>query len=229
MRWLDQRLKWQNLKQDTNMNILNKQESSMIWFPEVIFVNNNNVQRITRDDKSTIVVEKYGVGVANLFSDLHNAEIFKGGDNSIRYNQISSINLSCDFKLSTYPFDTQQCTIQLSVPRNHKDWVEVRAKSMMYTGQTELQQFSVDKSFQKNTRNNMNNESVAIFVMTFNRKISYNLIAVYLPTSTIFIISLLTLRVPIEHFEASIMVQLTSMLVMYTLFQAIAVSLPKVN
>ena len=75
----------------------------------------------------------------------------------------------------------------------------------------------------------MNNESVAIFVMTFNRKISYNLIAVYLPTSTIFIISLLTLRVPIEHFEASIMVQLTSMLVMYTLFQAIAVSLPKVN
>ena len=92
MRWLDQRLKWQNLKQDTNMNILNKQESSMIWFPEVIFVNNNNVQRITRDEKSTIVVEKYGVGVANLFSDLHNAEIFKGGDNSIRYNQISSIN-----------------------------------------------------------------------------------------------------------------------------------------
>ena len=74
MRWLDQRLKWQNLKQDTNMNILNKQESSMIWFPEVIFVNNNNVQRITRDDKSTIVVEKYGVGVANLFSDLHNAQ-----------------------------------------------------------------------------------------------------------------------------------------------------------
>ena len=200
----------------------------MIWFPEVIFVNNNDVERMTRDEKSTIVVQNYGAGVANIFSDLHNAEIFRGEDNSIFYSKTYSINLFCDFKLNTYPFDTQQCTIQLSVPRNHKDWVEMRAEKMNYTGQTELQQFSVDKSFQMNIRNNIN-ESVAIFVMTFNRKISYNLIAVYLPTSTIFIISLLTLRVPIERFEASIMVQLTSMLVMYTLFQAIAVSLPKVN
>ena len=58
---------------------------------------------------------------------------------------------------------------------------------------------------------------------------AYHVISVFLPSSTIFVISLVTMFVHIKHIEATIMVHLTAMLVMYTLFQAISVSLPQVG
>ena len=64
--------------------------------------------------------------------------------------------------------------------------------------------------------------------MKFQRKFSYYLISVYIPSLSLFIISLVTMYIDIVHFEATIMVHLTVMLVVYTLFQAISVSLPKV-
>ena len=74
-----------------------------------------------------------------------------------------------------------------------------------------------------------NLNKTAVFVMTLKRKIAYHIISVYLPSATIFFISLVTMYVHIKHVEATIMVHLTAMLVMYTLFQAISISLPKVT
>ena len=226
MKWLDERLQWQNLKENENLNVLSGEEKNLLWFPDINFANNDNVKSMVRDEKATIFVQRNGSGIFTE-PELSNAEVYEGRDNPITYRRSYSVNLSCDFKLQTYPFDTQQCTIQLRVPSKQGEWVSVRAENFSYMGKVELQQFSVGKIFLRNMK--INKEDNAVFVMTFHRKISYHMFSTYLPTTTIFIISLLTLRVPIEHFEASIMVQLTSMLVMYTLFQATAGSLPKVN
>ena len=72
-------------------------------------------------------------------------------------------------------------------------------------------------------------EKRAVFIMTFKRKIAYHVISVYLPSSTTFVISLITMYVHNKHIEAIIVVHLTAMLVMTTLFQAISVSLPQVG
>ena len=55
----------------------------------------------------------------------------------------------------------------------------------------------------------------------------YHLAATYLPTACLLIIAEITLFIDDSHFEATIQVSLTSMLVMYTLYQSIAVSLPQ--
>ena len=70
---------------------------------------------------------------------------------------------------------------------------------------------------------------LVFFIMTFKRKIAYHVISVYLPSSTTFVISLITMYVHNKHIEAIIVVHLTAMLVMTTLFQAISVSLPQVG
>ena len=88
----------------------------------------------------------------------------------------------------------------------------------------DLPQFSVTK-----VASTTNEKRAAVFVMTFKRKLAYHIVSVYLPSSTIFIISLITMYVHIKHIEATIMVHLTAMLVMYTLFQALSASLPKVQ
>ena len=99
----------------------------------------------------------------------------------------------------------------------------MRPKALIYTGVADLPQFSVTKVASKNIN------KTAVFVMTLKRKIAYHIISVYLPSATIFFISLVTMFVHIKHVEATIMVHLTAMLVMYTLFQAISISLPKVR
>ena len=105
----------------------------------------------------------------------------------------------------------------------NRDEVELVPESLFFTGHPELPQFSVTKVAATKI------EKRAIFIMTFKRKIAYHVISVYLPSSTIFVISLITMYVHIKHIEATIIVHLTAMLVMYTLFQAISVSLPQVG
>ena len=59
------------------------------------------------------------------------------------------------------------------------------------------------------------------------RILTQHIINTYLPTICLIMIAELTLFIGVEHFEASIMVALTSMLVMYTLYQSISASLPQ--
>ena len=60
----------------------------------------------------------------------------------------------------------------------------------------------------------------------FCRKLSYHIVNIYLPTLCLVIIAGLTLFIDLSHFEATVMVALTSMLVTYTLYQSISEYLP---
>ena len=103
-----------------------------------------------------------------------------------------------------------------------REEVELVPQILNYTGLPDLTQFSVTKVDARRI------DEKAMFIMTVKRKIAYHVISIYLPSSTIMFISLVTMYVHIKHIEATIIVHLTAMLVMYTLFQAISVSLPKV-
>ena len=61
------------------------------------------------------------------------------------------------------------------------------------------------------------------------RKISYHIVNIYMPTFCLIIIAGLTLFIDYSHFEVSIMVALTTMLVTYTLYQSISVHLPNTS
>ena len=54
----------------------------------------------------------------------------------------------------------------------------------------------------------------------------YFIATTFMPTVCILFMALVTLFIDQSHFEATIMVALTAMLVMYTLFQSVAISLP---
>ena len=58
------------------------------------------------------------------------------------------------------------------------------------------------------------------------RKLSYHVVNIYIPTLTLTIIAGFTLFIDFIHFQALIMIALTSMLVTYTLYQSISTYLP---
>ena len=62
--------------------------------------------------------------------------------------------------------------------------------------------------------------------ITLCRKLSYHIFSIYIPTLVLIMIAGFTLFIDFSHFEVSIMIALTSMLVTYTLFQSISHHLP---
>lgn len=61
----------------------------------------------------------------------------------------------------------------------------------------------------------------------YSRINTHHFVATFLPTFCLIIMAEMTLFIDVSHFEATIMVALTSMLVMYTLYQSIAANLPQ--
>ena len=61
------------------------------------------------------------------------------------------------------------------------------------------------------------------------RKLSYHIFNTYIPTIVLIMIAGFTLFIDFSHFEVSIMIALTSMLVTYTLHQSISENLPNTS
>jgi hypothetical protein len=91
-----------------------------------------------------------------------------------------------------------------------------------YTGNTKLVQFQV-----LNVTKGMSQTRSINIDINLQRMYFYHLAATYLPTTCLLLIAEITLFIDDSHFEATIMVSLTSMLVLYTLYQSVAVSLPQ--
>ena len=186
--------------------------------------NNDEEERMVLDEKALLIVNrKEKEGFPSTHRDLDAAEIFLGELNPILYRRTYSSKFDCNYNLESYPFDTQECKMELMVPPSLTDLVELVAQNITYLGPTKLAQFEIIKSTFHNE------DGVAIFIMIFRRRFANQLVTVYIPSMCLLGITIITSYIETEHFEANIMVYLTTMLVMYTLFQAIATSLPQVN
>ena len=89
-------------------------------------------------------------------------------------------------------------------------------------GHNNLLQFTVSNF----TISGFENDSVIEVEFTLQRMVMFHLVNTYMPTACILIIVEITLFIDESHFESNIMVALTGMLVMYTLYQRISLTLP---
>ena len=83
----------------------------MLWLPLVIYWNTNQ-EETTRlgmewEWTTDVVVQREGAAKKSLMTDIDEAEIFKGGENSLRMEQTYTHSFHCVFELSNYPFDVQ--------------------------------------------------------------------------------------------------------------------------
>ena len=120
LEWFDSRLEMQNLKVNENFNLLADEERNSIWFPEIMFGNNDDVERIVLDSKALLIVHREGESWLSPYEDNKTAEIFAGSENPFFYSRTYSTKFACDFQLQSYPFDTQECTMELVVPSSQR-------------------------------------------------------------------------------------------------------------
>ena len=111
LEWRENRVTYQNLKNDSTNNMLSQEEVNILWLPRVIYWNTDQ-EETTRlgmewEWTTDISVKKEGKHKRNTLTNLDEAEIFNGAENSLKMEQTYTHAFQCVFRLSKYPFDTQ--------------------------------------------------------------------------------------------------------------------------
>ena len=122
-----------------------------------------------------------------------------------------------------YPFDTQKCPIKVNRQSDFfLKWSDApRIHKIVLTQYDALHFVEFD--------NHTSSKNTAEVEITLCRKLSYHVFNTYIPTLVLIMIAGFTLFIDFSHFEVSIMIALTSMLVTYTLYQSISENLPNTS
>ena len=124
-----------------------------------------------------------------------------------------------------YPFDTQKCPIKVQIPDSfYNQFVMEWSKPPIIEKMT-LNQYDVLHYLEYDN----DTSSILGVEITLCRKLSYHIVNIYLPTLCLILIAGFTLFIDFSHFEVSIMIAMTSMLVTYTLYQSISAYLPQTS
>ena len=119
MEWYDPRISFRNLKEEKEENIISIEESCHLWLPSLYFKNSNFGQRTTTDSETSFHVKRHGKHGNNPVTEIHEDYIYKGSENPMVLARYYTVTLTCGFELELYPFDHQECPIELEVPFEH--------------------------------------------------------------------------------------------------------------
>ena len=127
----------------------------------------------------------------------------------------------CLYQLQNYPFDTQVCTIEMAASVMERKTVTLQLEQMILKSPTELTQYVMTKwSLESDGKGGV------LMVVVFKRRITNELLTTYLPSLLLILTTYATTFFKPFYFEAAVTVNLTTMLVMTTVFTSVMDKLP---
>ena len=105
------RIVYHNLKQDSSLNALSKDDIENLWLPVVIY-DNTDQKETTRlgmqwEWNTPVSVIREGNFTRSALEVVDEIEIFEGGENTLSMQQVYTWHFQCKYTLQVYPFDTQ--------------------------------------------------------------------------------------------------------------------------
>ena len=111
LQWRENRVKYQNLKEETSLNALNMEDVRNIWLPRIIYANTDQKEstRVGMDWEwaTGVSVQREGEFTRSGKNEVDEAEIFEGAENILIMTQTYTHQFQCKYQLQQYPFDTQ--------------------------------------------------------------------------------------------------------------------------
>ena len=189
MSWYDSRLHYKNLKASEYYNWISLE--SDIWYPVLVFHNTEEKENTLNDEKSVISILREGNNFSqSSLSWLENAHIYKGSENKLKLSRTYDVNFICNYNLFWWPFDTQHCTMNISVEDQnflqlaHPDLIE-------WVGETEVDEYRFTTT--KVSNETFEDKMLGICVkFTFKRNIFGAIMTIYIPSTLIVFVSYLT-------------------------------------
>merc|ERR1719210_805767 len=224
MKWFESRLKFQNLKDDINLNSFLPSEITQIWSPELIFENTENKPATIADERTTIKVEKGGNFKLNKRDENENIQYYAGSENQIRMSRFYNQRFTCDYQMGWYPFDVQKCKMDLSIKKGFAPFTKLLADQLRYDGPPALTKYDIQETKIEVVK--LEDVEAIRVTITLGRKLLGVLLNVFVPTAILNLISFSTNFYKDAYFESVIAINLTSMLVLVALFVQVNEGLP---
>ena len=213
LKWLDGRLKYNNLWPFPDINSLQPQEMEKIWFPYFIFDNTKKKNLSLLDGKASIKVLKIGSGILSGSDDTENKYIFDGFENLLEYRRFYSLEFECEYGFHWYPFDTQICFIDVTSTGDLKDFIQFEVDNFSYLGPLDLTEYSVKKTDMR-----VENGTLLRVEVIIQRRLLSLVLTAFVPTIILNIIGHMSNYFKEFFFEGLMSLNVTVMLVLTTMF-----------
>jgi len=235
-------VRFHNLKKKTSLNALAENDVDKLWLPLIVYDNTDqkestrlgeygNGEWITR-----VTVTREGNFTRNGVDEVDEAEIFEGAENRLTMNQTYTHEFQCEYALQLYPFDSQECKIQMTVESLALETVILDADQVLMMNTASLPRRFAELSIEDKDLTMFTitslvlrkdaNGNMVYMALKLKRKVSTELLTTYLPTILLLLISFTTIFFDRELFGDATQVNLTIMLVMTTIFTSKIMELP---
>ncbi|KAG7163887.1 Glutamate-gated chloride channel-like 1 [Homarus americanus] len=224
--WTDSRLKYQNLRSEMLANQMSVQEVSDIWRPHLQFPNiKDGALKLLKEDLFVLRVKE---PLPADFNKVKMDEMYGGDAARVVQRQHYSGIFVCAFDVFYYPFDVQQCSVQMQLASVSKELVAFTTERSVaeYTQDLSLSRYYVSDFFTKVPSNHIR-ETLIEVGYTLTRRFTLIVLSIYLPSLMLLAIGYSTLYVKVQMLEVRLVVSLTTLLVLYTFFNQTSSSLPQ--
>ncbi|XP_042877001.1 uncharacterized protein LOC122256409 [Penaeus japonicus] len=227
--WREGRVNYLNLNKDHSLNRVPYNTMRKLWVPTVDFTNTRGNHITHADEEATMMVLMSGKPTMGGDTQPQEVEVYSGWDNPLTVRRKYSETFQCDFDLSMYPFDQQECRLvltMLSASSRLLVFDESRTEAV-FTGNPHLVEYTVGRVGVEV----MNQRDFAVMNVKISlvRRAGYILMNVYIPSMLLLVVSYVTLYFRVGIFQARVLGSLTALLVMATLFTQASSHLPKTS
>ena len=143
-KWFDRKVTFQNLKNETELNIINPDDRALLWKPWTVYNNIEDKSKMAQTDREevwTVIPNSDNSFVLADNTFLHNTYLYDGASNMISYDKSYTTEWLCDFSMEWYPFDTQSCQMEYLT---REDLVRPIPEAVQFSG-NELPQHYIKK------------------------------------------------------------------------------------
>ncbi|XP_037792351.1 uncharacterized protein LOC119587736 [Penaeus monodon] len=219
--WKDARLTFSNLREGDFTN--QAKASAEIWQP-LLTIHDGAQSPADISVKSKILrVNREAPPLQDDDSRTGEDKLYHGANHTMKMTQQYTVGLMCQFSLQMYPFDTQLCTLTFNVS-NMEDRFEFIKGGVNFSAERRLLEYRMVKEKMFHPEGNLKAVQVTL---KFKNQYGYYIGNAVVPSLFMVVICYLTLLFDMDDFMDRIMVSLTSLLVLASLFSQTSQSIPK--
>ena len=141
--WLDPRLTYVNLKNNTDLNTLTEKEKIEVWSPNIVFANTESQRKVVIDRDVIAKIERLGSFEASSRSEAIRSYYFNGEVNPLTFSRIYDIEFICSYDMAWYPFDLQRCELLFKPFGNSGEYVCFVNKYINYFDNIDLSKYYI--------------------------------------------------------------------------------------
>ncbi|CAB4058402.1 GABRR [Lepeophtheirus salmonis] len=145
LKWRDSRIIFYNLINDKR-HILTDNEINRIWSPLLMFEKSVEEDKILLDKKGiqiTVLKDPNATGYPNSIEDLYEKTYYKGSDVQLIATIENNLKIYCNFNFRNYPFDTQNCSIEIRLPFDLKNKIALIMNETLTWDPIQLLKFEI--------------------------------------------------------------------------------------